>query len=179
MIIKQIILKFQSIGANDRCFTTKQPGSTIEETFPSNLLSEYYVKRAVILFILSSYVFVFSRTSMQIYSIEHGEIYAESYNINHILHSSSSDYCNSSPKNNDSLTLNWDYCHFHIIPLNSQALNHGDSINHYINLTISSSYPIQSSLRVFPLVPLFDFFTKLKILSVSHSSLFKSTVLLI
>gem|GEM_PF-3883006 len=117
---------------------------------------------------------------MQMYSIEHGEIYSESYNINHVLHSSSTGHRNSSKQNKDPLNPNWDYSHFHIIPLNSQALNNGDGVSHYINiLPIEFSFLFQNNLHVSPIVPSLDFFAKLKILPAGYSSLHKSTVLLI
>ena len=106
------------------------------------------MRRLVIFFLLLSFVFTSSNSSMQMFSIEQGSVYTESFNVNHILNSFSVDICNTSKKHNDSLTPNRNYNHSHVILLNLIALDESEFVNSLINpILIIFTYPIQHNLH--------------------------------
>jgi hypothetical protein len=116
---------------------------------------------------------------MQIYSIEAGKVYTESYNINHILNSSSGCY-NPFAQDKDSITLNQHCSHLHILKLNSQYPNNENGVNFSFNiLPTSFSFQQQSNHHLSQVVHLTNFFIRLKILPLSCSNSLDSVVLLI
>ena len=137
------------------------------------------MKRSIIFFMLIIFLAVFSDSSTM-YSIEYGKIYTESYNYTHYLSSLYPNDCKPSHQYDNSLSTGGNGNHFHVIPLNPQAFDNGRGVNHYFNiLPIDSPFLISSNPHVSTIVLSPDFFNKLKILTDSHLSLHKSTVLLI
>ena len=103
------------------------------------------MRRLPIFFLLMNLFITTPNNSMQMFSIEQGHVYTESYNLNHILSSSTTDICNPYNKYNDSLTPNQSYNHSHIVLLNSIANSKRDIIINPINLlSIDFTFPSRS-----------------------------------
>ena len=144
------------------------------------LTNRFYMKRFVIFFILGLYFVVFSSTSKQMYSIESGKVYAENHNISHVLSSSYPVDCKSSQEFDDALPTSGQCNHFHVMPLHPLTFDNIGGVNHDIKiLPITFPFLLQTNIQVSPIVRSPDFFNKLKILTGSHLSSRKSSVLLI
>ena len=138
------------------------------------------MKRSVIHIVIICYFAVLSSNSIQMYSIEAGMIYTESYNINHLLDVSSLDCGNPFTPQKDPISQNQDYSHFHIIEINFQAFDRGNGLNIAANIQPISFPPhLHNNLHISQVQPLSDFYTKLKILPLGYSNLRHSPVLLI
>ena len=136
------------------------------------------MRRLAIFFLVLSFVFVNFNNSKQMFSIEQGYVYAESYNLNHILNSSlSADICNTCEKQKDTLTPR-NYNHSHIILLNSLAQDKSQFISSY-PIPIIFTFPTQHNLHTSIPANTLLVHSELRFLSPPISSILQSTILLI
>ena len=106
------------------------------------------MRKLAIYFLLIIFIITCSNYSMQMFSLEQGSVHTESYNLNHILSSSTTDICNPYNKYIDSLAPNQSYNHSHIVLLNWIANSKSDIIINPINLLpIGFTFPSRSHLH--------------------------------
>ena len=139
------------------------------------------MRKLAIFFLLLIFVITSSNNSMQMFSIEQGQVYTENYNLNHILNSLSSDICKPYGRHNDSLTPTLNYNHSHIILFNAIANSENDIIINPINLIpIDFTFSAQPHLHSLTPVNISQNNSILKFLSsILPPPLLKTTVLLI
>ena len=157
-----------------------QPATIIEESFSSNCKSGWIMRRLAVFFLLLSFVVTSSNNSMDMFSIEQGTVYAESYNLNHILNSLPTTICNSIKKYNDSLTPTRNYNHSHVVLLNSLNQEESDIIISQINqIQTVFTFPIQGYLHFSIPAKTSLIHSTPQFLSPPKSSILQSTILLI
>ena len=138
------------------------------------------MRRLGIIFILIGFAFTLSGMSKKTFSLENEYAYTESYNLNHILKPTYTDYYTCTQHYDDLLTPKRNYIHSHFILLNSLAMNESHMIKCLINeKTIDYIFPIQRNLytptSTGTLLPRFKF----NFLPSQIRSMVRSTILLV
>lgn len=118
--------------------------------------------------------------SMQMFSIERGNVYAENFSLNHILKYASTGSCPINHENHARLAPVRNYNHSHVILLNSLSREYNEDLRNYVNtILVPFSFDAASNRFIAPQALSGLSFTRLKLLPPSRLPFQQFTVLLI